>query len=68
MVGMQTVPKIANILSYCSGWVVVKWFLCVAILKVCVEFVEVVCGVHDVNAHAFITWFDYDGMVISKFA
>ena len=65
---MQVVPKSADILRYYSGWVVVKWFLCVVILKVYVEFVEVICGVHDINAHAFITWFDYDGMVISKFA
>ena len=64
---MQIVSKSAGILSYCSGWVVGKWFLCVAILKVCVKFVEVVPGVHDANAHTFITWFDYDGVVISKF-
>ena len=43
-----------------------RWFVCVAILKVFVDFVEVLPGVHYVNAPNFIRWFDYDGVVISK--
>ena len=56
----------AGIMRFCSGWVVGKWFVYVAILKVRVDFVEVVPGVHDAGVPTFSTWFDYDGVVISK--
>ena len=56
----------AGIMSHCRGWVVGKWLVCVAFLKVCVGFVEVVLGVHDANAHAFIKEFHFDRVVNSK--
>ena len=64
--GMQIMYESTGIMSYGSGWVVGKQMICITILKVCVDFVEVVLGVHDANAPDFTTWFDYDGVVISK--
>ena len=45
-------------------WVVDEEFACTVVLKVCVDFGEVVSCFHDTNASTFITWFDYYGLVI----
>ena len=52
----------ANIMGYCACWMVGEWFVYILILKVCVDFCEVVSCVH--NASTFIAWFDYNGLVI----
>ena len=36
-----------NIMGYCNCGVAVKWFVCIGVLKVCVDFGEVVSGIHD---------------------
>ena len=46
------------------GWWVNDLY--VLVLKVCVYFCEVVSRVHDVST--FITWFDYNGLVIFEVA
>lgn len=40
--GMQIMYESTGIMSYGSGWVVGKQMVCITILKVCVDFVEVV--------------------------
>ena len=46
-----------NIIGYCICWGCGLVFLSVVILKVCVDD-------GNTNASAFITWFDYNGLVI----
>ena len=41
-----------------------EWFVFVMVLKVCMDFGEVILGVQDINSYTFITWFDCDGMYI----
>ena len=54
----------ACIIDYCTCWVVGEWFVCTTILKVVVDFGEVVSCVHYADSSNFITWFDDDGLVI----
>ena len=52
------------IIGYCTCCVVGVWFVCIAVLQVCVNFSEVVSCVHYANASTFITWFDGNGLFI----
>lgn len=55
---MHIVYESASIVGYCVCWVGSEWFACIVLLKVYVDFGEVVRSVHDANACTFITWFD----------
>ena len=52
---MHTVSESASIVGYCVCWVGSEWFACIVLLKVYVDFGEVVRSVHDANACTFIT-------------
>ena len=54
----------ACIIDYCTCCVVGEWFVCIAVVQVCVDFNEVVFCVHYADASTFITWFDDDRLVI----
>ena len=54
----------ACIIDYCTCWVAGEWFVCTTILKVVVNFAEVVSCVHYADSSNFVTWFDDDGLVI----
>ena len=52
---MHPVYESASIVGYCVCWVGSEWFACIVLLKVYVDFGEVVRSVHDANACTFIT-------------
>lgn len=55
-----------SIMGYCICGIAVEWFVCIGVLKVCVDFGEVVSCIHDSNVVTFTTWLDYNGVVISE--
>ena len=67
MLGIYIFYESACIIDYCTCWVGGEWFVCIAVLHVCVDFSEVVFCVHYVNASIFITWYDDDGLVVLDF-
>ena len=61
---MYIVYENVSIIGYCVCWVVGEQFVCIVVLKVCVDFGVVVSSVHDANASAFITCFDYNRLFL----
>ena len=61
---MCRVNDSASIMGYGVCCAVGEEFVCIVVLKVCVDFGEVVSCVQDAHASTFITWFDYYGLVI----
>ena len=60
----HVVYESASSMGCCVCWDFGEQFLCIVVFNVCVDFGEVVSCVYDANASPFITWFDYNGLVI----
>ena len=54
-------------MNYCVCWVVGEWFVCILVLKLCVDLGKLLSCVCDANFPIFITYFDYNELVIFEF-
>ena len=64
MLVIHVVYESASVVGYSICWVAGEEFVYTVVLKVCVDFDEVVYCVHDTNASTFFRCFDYYGLVI----
>ena len=64
---MCIVYESVGIMGCCIFWIVDEWFVCILVLQVWVDFMEVITCIHDAYTFTFITWFNYDGLVIFAF-
>ena len=60
VLGMHIVYENASIIGYSLSWVVGEQFVCIMLLKMGVDFSEVVSCVHHANASTVIIWFHYN--------
>ena len=68
VLGRHILYESESIIGHCTCWVVGEWFLCIVVLRVWVDFGEVVYCVRHADAYIFITWLDDNGWVIFEAA